>query len=461
MRIEAITPSIPRAGDSLLLSGTIANRSEQPVTAVRAVLRMSPVPLPSRGEIPEILAGGGERLGMPVAGEGASSEVAASLAPGDASPFSVSVPVDDLPLAAAGAYMVGVEALGDSGAGVQRQDLDRTFLPWWPEDAPARPLLVTLLWPLTGAPLRDAKGVLLDELPAVELSPAGRLDVLRQAAEEYEGVASLVVDPQVLQAADDLADGYLVQTGDETTTGTRSREVGRWLDAMRRLAADQAHDLNAMLYAQPDVLAARHGRALGGLLRQRPLADALTADALDRRVASDVVLVPGGLADERTLRTLANSDAGVTVLSDAAMPVTTPSFFTPSGNLVWDSGEARMPILLTDSGLADTLRMPLTSSTEQVAARQRLLAETLTTVLQLTEGQRLLVAAPDPDWSPPDLGGADGSGHHLRRTLDHAHLPGPGGRARAQHGGAPARPLPAGGSGAGALLGVGGRSADP
>jgi hypothetical protein len=406
VRIESVAPAIPHKGDLLQIRGTIANSSDQPVTSVSAQLRMSPTALFSRAEIAEILQGGGQRTGLALTEPTARMVVSASLAPGSASPFAVNVPLNDLPLPTAGAYMLGVEALGDSGGGVQRQDMDRTFLPWWPEGTSAEPLLLTVLWPLTGAPLRDAKGVLLSEEPAVELSPAGRLAVLLESAREHPGVATVVADPQVLQAADDLSRGYLVQQDGEATTGTRSREVASWLTQMRAVAADPLGDVSTMLYGQPDLVAARKGRALPTLLRQRPLADQLTAQALGRRLPSDIVLMPDGMTDQPTLRTLAGSDVGVVVLSDTAMPESTDTYFTPSGNLLWDSGDSQLPVLLTDSRLDATLRMPMTSGSEQVAVRQRLLAETLTTALELPESQRLLATIPPSDWAPVASGAA-------------------------------------------------------
>lgn len=405
VRIESVTPTIPQAGDTLRVTGTIANTTDQPVAGVSAVLRVSRTPLPSRGEIHEVLAGEGQRFGEPAGGTG-SVDALDSLAPGGSAAFRVSVAVDDLGLTVPGVYVTGVEARGDAGTGVQRHDLDRTFLPWWPEDTSAQPLLLTTLWPLVGAPMRDATGVLLDEQPAVEMSPAGRLDTLLAAAEQSPGIASVLLDPQVMESADDLAEGYLVRDGDGTTPGTRSREVALWLERVRSLAGDPGADVHAILYGYTDVVAAQHGRALGAVLRQRPLADELTADAVGRRIDSDVVMVPGGAADEATLRALADAEAGVAVLTDTSLPVTPPTFFTASGNVLWSTQDGDLPVLLVDSGLSAALAMPMASQAQLVAARQRLLAETLVIVTELPSAQRLAVASPAPDWSPPAAGAA-------------------------------------------------------
>jgi hypothetical protein len=189
--ISDFEPAIPTAGSVLNIRGTVTNTSARPVGEVSVGLRLSSTPLPSRGEIPEILAGAGTRVGFPVAG--VADAITEELAAGAVAEFALSVPVDDLGLAAPGVYVTGVEALGSTGAGIVRQDLDRTFLPWWPEGTAVEPLLLTTLWPLVGAPLRDATGTLLSEDPAVEMSPAGRLATLVEAAAAQPGAISLPV----------------------------------------------------------------------------------------------------------------------------------------------------------------------------------------------------------------------------------------------------------------------------
>ena len=223
LRIVEFEPSIPTAEDTLTLRGTITNTSQEPVRDVATALRVSVTPLQNRDEIPEVLSGAGQRFGREIPGTRVS--VADELAPGASQPFELTAEVSNLGLAGSGVYVTGAEALGDSGAGLIRQDLDRTFLPWWPQSAGVEPLLLTTVWPLTGTPLRDAEGVLLTEAAAVSMSPAGRMSRLLDAASAEPGAVSLVVDPEAVQAADDLADGYLVRS-DEGEVDTRDPQPG-------------------------------------------------------------------------------------------------------------------------------------------------------------------------------------------------------------------------------------------
>lgn len=400
--ISGFEPAIPTAGSVLTIRGTVTNTSARPVGEVSVALRLSSTPLPSRGEIPEILAGAGTRVGFPV--PGVADTVAGELAAGAMAEFALSVPVDDLGLAAPGVYVTGVEALGSTGAGVVRQDLDRTFLPWWPSGTAVQPLLLTTLWPLVGAPLRDATGTLLSEDPAVEMSPAGRLATLVEAAAVQPGAISLVVDPQVVEAAADMADGYEVRAGEGSAPGTRSTEVARFLADLQAAVAQPGADAAGMLYSQPDLVAAQRGRLLGALLGQRAAIDATTATVLGRSLPAELAVVPGGAADESTLAALAAGQVPVTVLSDQSVVLTTPTYFTASGSVVLPTSDGDLAVLVTDSGLADALAMPMSTPADLTAARQRLLAETLVTVTELPETQRLLVGMPEPQWSPPAEG---------------------------------------------------------
>jgi hypothetical protein len=400
IRITNVTPAIPEPGDELVVTGTITNVSPTPVRDVSAILRVSPTPVVNRNEIPEVLGGGGQRTGVAVAGS--EDDVADDLAAGATRTFTVRADIDDLGLAGPGAYVTGAEVLGDSGAGRTRQDLERTFLPWWPGDTAVEPLLLTTIWPLTGAPLRDAQGVLLTEDAAVQMSPAGRLDRLLAAGAADPGAVSLVIDPEAVHTAAELADGYQVRRPDGAVEpGTRRREVADWLDALQGAVSAPGADASGSLYAWPDIDAARGGRVLSTMLRQRGGIDETTAAILGRPLPSSVALAPGGVAQPGTLGVLAEAGLEAVVLSDRAAPLAEPTYFTPSGNVVLPAATGEVPALLLDSGLSAALARPMGTQAEQTSVRQALLAQTLVTAVELPETQRLLVTGPDPTWDPP------------------------------------------------------------
>lgn len=405
VRIASFEPAIPGPEDQLDVRGTVTNTSDHPVVSVTITLRVSPTPLVNRAEIPEVLAGEGRRTGITVPGTGQA--LADELPAGSSVDFRMRVELADLGLDRSGVYVTGVEALGDAGVGAVRQDIDRTFLPWWNDDTAGEPLLLTTLWPLTQAPISDARGVLLSEEPAVSMSPAGRLSRLLRAAAASPGMVNLVLDPEVVLTAAAMADGYLVRpAGAEPQPGTRSSEVASWLQRLRSAVADPRAQVTGSLYAWPDIDAVRRGNLLGRMLNQQRAIDARADQILGAEVAGTLVLAPGGVAQDRTLAALARKEVGAVLLSDRARPLAESTFFTASGNVVLPTARGDLPGLLADTGLAHALAMPMDSAAEQVAVRQTLLAQTLLAERELSATQRLLVAAPDPLWDPP-AGAAD------------------------------------------------------
>lgn len=398
VRIASLAPSIPAADDVVSVRGTVTNTSDAPVTRVSVALRVSPTPV-LRGEIGQVVAGAGIRQGVRVAGSDLA--LAEELAPGQSVDFVLSVPVSQLGLGQRpGAYVTGVEVLGDSGAGVVRQDLDRTFLPWWPTATTTQPVLLTTLWPLTGRPERDASGVLPSEDLAVDMSPAGRLAVLVAAAAADPGAVTWVVDPEVVHAASEMATGYQVRSPDGTAAGVRAAEVTQWLSQVQRALADPEAHAVASLYAMPDVVAVRGSGLMSRMLTQRSAIDRRTRDILGVTLPSELALVPGGNADDATLASLARLSVAPVVLADTAFPTAREVFYTPSGVITWQADSRPLPVVLTDSGLSQALAMPAASAADASALRQRLLAETITITAELPSTQRLVVASPEPDWSP-------------------------------------------------------------
>ncbi len=402
LRVEIVdvSPDVPELDDDVTLRGTVGNVSAVAARDVSVMLRLSSTPLPNRSEIAAVLVSGtSTRYGNPLAG--VTQSISTELAPGESASFTLKVAVDDLGLGPSGAYVLGVEARASTGSGVVAQDLDRTLLPWWPEDHPAQPLLLTTLWPLTGRPERDASGVLLSDDLAVDMSKAGRLDNLVAASAEHPAdVATLLIDPELVEAAADMSAGYEVRVGDTTTAGTRSAEAETWLRSLDSIVSRSGSQATISIYGNPDVAAARRGKVLSTILAQRPEARRTVSSVLQLDAANEVVLAPGGFLDQPTLDALAEAGVAGVVLWDRAYPTAPPTTFTPSGNVAIPAAGASLPALLADSPVSDTLAMPMQSPADLTRARQRLLAETLVTVSELPATQRLLVVSPPEAWTP-------------------------------------------------------------
>jgi hypothetical protein len=234
------------------------------------------------------------------------------------------------------------------------------------------------------------------------MSPSGRLTRLLDAAAREPGAVSLVVDPDTVGAAAAMADGYTVRSSDGAVTdGTRSSEVAQWLDDLRAALAAPGVAATAALNAWPDVDAVRRGKLLNRILREQPAAEQQAADVAGQDLGGTLVMPPGGVAQPLTLAALSKAPVRAVLLSDRSLPLTEPSFFTPSGNVVVPTQGQDLPGLLADSRLSETLARPMDTPAEQAAVRQALLAQTLVTASELPGTQRLLVAAIDPTWNPP------------------------------------------------------------
>ncbi len=403
IRIDSMSPPIPRPGQTVTIRGTVTNISQLAASDVSVHLRISASRVSARSDIRSVIEGRAALLGVAV--PGVTDQVAGGLAAGQSAEFQLIVPVSELGLDEPGAYVIGAEVRGDVGSGVQRQDLDRTFLPWWPPGSGVEPLTVALLWPITGRPIRDAQGILLDDELAVDMSPAGRLSTLVAAGAARPETMTWVIDPEVLEAAAAMSQGYQVhERGGGPVPGTRTSEVSQWLDEITVALSGRGAPAIGALYALPDVMAARSGRILSRILRSRPEVDATTRALLGRPLPSRLALIPGGNVDDATLDRLARLGVGPVVLADWAMAPTVPTTFTPSGTLSLETPSGDLPVLLTDAALGETLGMPTGTPSDVTALRQRLLAETLVTAVELPTTQRLVVATPAADWSPSASG---------------------------------------------------------
>jgi hypothetical protein len=402
VRIQEFSPDIPTEPDTLRISALVTNTGDLPARDVAAHLRVSPSQLSNRNEIPEVIAGAGNRLGE--VQWSSHKKITSSLAPGASVPIRLEAPVDTLPLGSAGVFVVGVEILGDTGSGVMRQDIDRTFLPWWPEGTDMSHLPLTTIWPVSSPPLQDLHGDPITDAPATEMSPAGRLDDLLQAVVRNPGAVSLVIDPLTLTQANDLAAGYRVHEGGALVPGARSAEAGRWLRTATKAILDPANDARGMLPGLPDLVAARRGHLLRAALEERERSDSETTAILGRPLDASVALPPGGLLDPGTADRLAQAGVTLVALDDSALPLAQPDFFTPSGFVRLVTANGVLPALLSDAGMTAALAMPMATPSDRTAARQRLLAETLTTIAELPDTPRLIVAVPPSGWDPTGAG---------------------------------------------------------
>lgn len=180
--VDTLSPSIPTDGDTLTVSGTVTNNGKQTVTDAQVGLRLGQA-LSTRSAIDSVARRTDYVQGVDGSEVGDKyTEKFSKLTPGVAEPFTLSVPVDKLDLGDDGIYPLGVSLSGQTSAQPWDQVLgiQRTFLPWQPDEADTK-TKTTYLWPLvsgvhmtvqTGSNEQQTPVFLNDDL-AKEISPAG------------------------------------------------------------------------------------------------------------------------------------------------------------------------------------------------------------------------------------------------------------------------------------------------
>ncbi|PWV47871.1 hypothetical protein BDW27_11161 [Nocardiopsis sp. L17-MgMaSL7] len=213
-------------------------------------------------------------------------------------------------------------------------------------------------------------------------------DILRMASADHEVLESALDDPAK-------------EPGRRDQPADPAAQV--WLREARSVLA--ADTVVASPYASADLVALllndMEGDAEASLrLGQESVARALELEADDR-----FAVPPGGLMDERVQDLYTEHGAQRFLLSEEGLPPaswvsTTPGAQAPlpaSG----DEAEGEEPYaLVSDSGLTDVLSMPSWERGESALALQRFAAETAMIAGESGEGDRVVVAAPEPGWDP-------------------------------------------------------------
>ena len=409
--LTSLAPVVPEPGDDLAISGVLTNTTDAVVRDVQVRLRVSPTPVRNRAEIAPILAGTAGRTGVAI--ERTRTDVTASLQPGAAASFSISVPLSALPLSedTNEVIVLGVESIARTGQDAPVQTgFTRTFLPWFPAPDAVKPTRVVWLWPLSSTPSRVTDNVFLDDHLGDEVVEGGRLSRLLDAADSQPEALSWVVDPALLESLVDMSDGYDVRAGDGALTpGTRGPAAAAWLERLRDLTAGA--EVTASSYADPDVVALHRSGLDVDIALAATTASGVPDVVLGRPVAGGLAWPPNGVTDDGTLDVLRATGAQVVVLSSAALPPTPPVPYTPSSAVDLATGGSPLRAAAFDPVVSRLVTLPApttkTPDDDPVARRQQALAEIALTTLQLPEVSRTFVIAPPMRWATDAVSGRE------------------------------------------------------
>ncbi|MFJ2925094.1 DUF6049 family protein [Streptomyces massasporeus] len=397
--VDSLTPSAPSEGDTVTVSGTVTNNGKQTVTGAHVDLQVGP-PLETRSSIDtlakksdDLQGPSGEKVG------GKYTEKYSALTPGVAEPFSISVPADKLDLGRDGVYQLAVSLSGETSAQPWDQVLgvQRTFLPWQPEEAGTK-TKTTFLWPLVSSAHMAAETgsneqqtpVFRDDELAEEISPGGRLDQMVSLGKGLD--VTWVVDPDLLASVDAMTRSYQVRAADGSTTPGKNQEVAKhWLAELQQ--AVTGNEVAALPFGDPDLASLAHNGtnvtgSLGHLKEATDVADKTVDTILHVKPSTDFVWPVDGAVDPSIVKVATSAGADKVITRSDSLQDNLS--YTPSAARPIGGGTTAV---VADSRMSTAFQGDLTKASASTLAVQRFLAQSLTLGLQ-TGKQRSVVVAP-------------------------------------------------------------------
>lgn len=405
--LDQFTPVVPKPKGTLRISGRVLNISGRSIENVSVQLRVADSPITDANTLTEV----NDADLVSDVDDGSSSVdttrtlITSELAPNKQEFFTISIPLADLGLSQAGTYAIAIEALGAiAGADEfdERKGIERTFLPWLPSSSGIAQIGVTWLWPLVDWPARNATGVLVNDETPKAMSPGGRLDELVEVGADYPGQVSWFADPDLLQAADAMSQGYLVQENGSPVAGDQSDAVASWLTSLRSAldaaaaASKVEPQLRVLPYADVDATALGKGDLATDLIRAVTQAPTISRAAIGTPIAETVYWAPRGRIDKQAAELLVSSGVRTVILSSRA--VATASSAPALASISTSVGS--LTAVLINPVLADLLTTPKRGSDEVILARQQFLAQTALWATSESGPAQVVVAPLNARWAP-------------------------------------------------------------
>ncbi|MFI8483424.1 DUF6049 family protein [Streptomyces rubrogriseus] len=398
--VDSLTPSAPTDGDTVTVSGTVTNHGKRTVTDAHVGLRVGP-PLDTRSSV-DAIAKDSDDLQGSISPEidNKYTEKFSKLTPGVAEHFNISVPVDELNLGSDGVYEFAVSLSGETSAQPWEQILgiQRTFLPWQPDEADTR-TKTTALWPLVSTthmaaetgPNEEQTPVFLNDDLAKEISPGGRLNQMVTLGKDLD--VTWVVDPDLLASVDAMTGSYRVRDGDQTTAGTHQAVAKQWLADLQEAVADE--EVVALPFADPDLASLAHnGTDVTGSLSQLKEATDVVANTVEPilhvKPSTEFAWPVEGAVDRSIVKVATSAGADKVIARSDSLQETDALPYTPSAARPIGGGTTAV---VADARMSTAFEGDLTTASASTLAVQRFLAQGLGLGLQ-TDKQRSVVIAP-------------------------------------------------------------------
>ncbi|MEO3839715.1 DUF6049 family protein [Streptomyces sp. B22F1] len=401
--VDYLNPSVPSGGDDLTVSGKVTNKTDAKITDPHVSLRLSG-PLTSRSEVTQATERTGwlsDYDGTEIDGPG--TEELKTLAPGMSRDFSITIPVNRLPLDAPGVYQLAVSLSGTSAAAGYEQVLgiEHTFLPWQPDDLSTKTRL-TFVWPVIATPQLTARTepdeqqtqtpVLASDRLLEQMEPGGRLQQMVALGEELP--VTWVIDPDLLATASAMTEAYNVVDEDGETVPGKGQDTARqWLADLRN--AVKGREVVALPFGDPDLAAIAHrGRKVSGTLDQLGDATTLARTTVESELhlepETDLAWPAEGAIDKRIVG-VAGAAGAQWILARSDSMTESGLSYTPTAARPIGGGRKA---LVADAQLSRAFEGDMSRAETYSLAIQEYLAQTLVTTLQQPNLQRSIVVAP-------------------------------------------------------------------
>ncbi len=396
VRLSALSPTVLKKGADITVSGAVTNRNDFDWDNVQAYLVIPRSPFTSRAQVDDAKTNSSSYTGERVV-EIDSFDNVGDLAPGKTLPFTVKVTYEQLGITGAdGVYPVGIQILATGPDGLRSNNAvarATTFIPLL-HDPPKAQIPTSVAWPFLMPTYRQADGTYADAQALIDaINPGGRLrNMLGLARSTPTDTGTVVIDPALLTAANDLARGRRIDAGIKLSDGDKLGAES----FVNELAALARRDRCWVVpYDRPDLLALSRNEDLDAPLRDA--VEAATSDALDKFDISC-----------RTVSWPQADSATKEVAQEARGPGDQPLIVAESNLTGWDRrdgslvkfGTAAGPVpLLVDDALDDSVP----GEDSVVTLRQRIVSESALAVLQRAidpKSSADAIAVVNPDWNP-------------------------------------------------------------
>ncbi|GGX12221.1 hypothetical protein GCM10010297_37030 [Streptomyces malachitofuscus] len=398
--VDSLSPGAPTDGDTVTVSGTVTNKGRQTVTDAHVGLRLGPL-LNTRSGIDSIARNGDDvqsTVGPEI--DDKYSDKFSELTPGVSQPFTISVPVDELNLGQDGVYQLAVSLAGETSAQPWEQTLgvQRTFLPWQPEDADTK-TKTTFMWPListvhmtaeTGSDEQQTP-VFHDDDLAKEISPGGRLDRMVALGKNLD--VTWVIDPDLLATVEAMTGRYEIPgEGDDNLVGAHQEVAKRWLTEVQEAVADK--EVVALPFGDPDLASLAHNGtsvtgSLSHLKEATDVASSTVQSILHVTPTTDFAWPVNGAVDPSVVRVATSAGADKVIARSDTFEESDLTYTTTAPRPIGGGTTA----VVADARLSTAFQGDMTKASTSTLAVQRFLAQSLTLGLQ-TDRQRSVVVAP-------------------------------------------------------------------